>query len=282
MHYLSRYFSVFLAMSLCMAVSVRAQEDSGESGFYEKGREGFYWYQDEPPPNLEEYFKQPEPDGFSYADLWRLNPEKFAQVLKERQLVAIQQPNEGSVLRYLEAQDVAKRKSMAFAGVMGLVSQTHPEFTARNLTNMIEPAKNAYYKHKEQEISNTLSAGSDEFALIVFEQVGCHYCEAQRPIIERFQVAHGWTVKYLDINEYKSMADKYSIEMTPSVMMISRSTNNAIQISSGVVSLAELQQRIIRAVQYLTGKNKPEQWFNESGLSDPLKFINQEGRGGLR
>ena len=117
-----------------------------------------------------------------------------------------------------------------------------------------------------------------QFALIVFEQQGCHYCEAQRPIIERFQVIHGWTVKYLDINEYRNMADKYSIEVTPSVLMVSKTSNKAIQISSGVVSLAELQRNITRAIKYLEGKNRPEQWFNEDGVPDPLKFVKQEGR----
>ena len=278
MGYLRQSISVLLLI-LCLSGTINAQDQTGESNFYERGREGFYWYQDEPSPVVEEYFQQPKLDGFSYTDLWRMNPEKFAQVLKDRKFLAIQVPTPGHALKYLEAQDVAKRKSMAFAGVLGLASQMHPEFSDRHTIGAIEPAKRAYYAVKDQEAAATLSAGADEFALIVFEQAGCQYCEAQRPIIERFQASHGWTVKYLDIDEYRSMAEKFGIEITPSVLMVSKSSNKAIPISSGVVSLAELQQNIIRAVKYLTGQNQPEQWFNETGVIDPLKLVNQN-RGG--
>lgn len=271
---LYRFFSVVCLITLTLAPCF-AQEGAG---FYEKGRQGFYWYEKNLNVEDEEAFKQPQADAFTYNDLWSLNPERFKIVLKDRFNLAIQAPTEQNVYRYIEIQDVAKRKSMAFAGVMGMVSQQNPQFQGKGITTMTNAGRKAYYRLKNEQRDESLRDGADEFALIVFESSGCGYCEAQRTTLEAFEERNGWSVKYLDIYENKNLAEKYSIDMTPTIMMLSRSSKELIHISKGVVSMAELRSRIARAIRYISGETKAEQWFNGPGSLDPLKLINQ-GRG---
>jgi conjugal transfer pilus assembly protein TraF len=271
---LYRFFSVACLITLTL-VPCYAQEGAG---FYEKSRQGFYWYEKYLSPEDEEAFDQPDADAFTYNDLWMLNSEKFKIVLKDRFNLAIQAPTEENVYRYIEIQDVAKRKSMAFAGVMGMVSQQNPQFQGKGITTMTNEGRKAYYRLKNEHRDEVLRNGRDEFALIVFESPGCGYCEAQRPIVEAFQERNGWSVKYLDIYENENLAEKYSIDMTPTIMMLTRSSKELIHISKGVVSMAELRSRISRAIRYISGETKAEQWFNGPGSLDPLKLIHQ-GRG---
>jgi conjugal transfer pilus assembly protein TraF len=273
-----RYFVLFCSLVSFTTFIVGAVFAGDSGGFYSGRKGGFYWYMDDAPAEEEEYFEMPEPDSFTYADLWRMHPNKMAEVLENRKLIAIQSPTEENALRYIEAQDVAKRKSMAFAGAMGAASQMNPRFSNFNTTTMIAPAKRAYYQSKDAEIEGVLESAAGDFALIVFEAVGCHYCEAQRPILERFRVSHGWTVRYVDIDEHRPMAERYGIDMTPSVLMLAREPNTAVPISTGVVSMADLRKRLMRAIRYVRGETEPAQWFNEEGVTDPLKFV-KKGRG---
>lgn len=270
-----RFFSLaclfIIAFAPCCA--------QGDAGFYEKSRQGFYWYEQTLSDEDEEVFKQPKADSFTYNDLWMLNPERFKIVLKDRFDLAIQTPTEENVYRYIEIQDVAKRKSMAFAGVMGMVTQLNPQFRDNNITTMPNAGRKTYYQIKNKQRDELLTNSTDEFALIVFESPGCGYCEAQRPIIEAFQANNGWNVKYLDIYENRKLVERYGIDITPTIMLLSRSSQKLIPISKGVVTLAELEGRIDRTVRYLSGETVPEQWFNGPGSFDPLKFLKQ-GRGG--
>ncbi len=272
---LYHYFSIILLLILSFA-PCQAQE---ADGFYEKGREGFYWYEKKLSIEEEKAFEQPPTDPYTYSELWLIHPEKLQHILKNRMNLAIQAPTEENVYRYIQIQDVAKRKSMAFAGVMGMVSQTHPEFSGNNLTGMTLAGKQTYLRNKGKHRKELLSTGSQDYALIVFESDGCGYCDAQRPIIEAFQDNHGWAVKYVDIYEHANLADKYSIDMTPAIMMLCKASQKIIHISKGVVSLAELQNRIAQAIRYISGESEPERWFSGHGVMDPLKFVDRRTGG---
>ena len=98
-------------------------------------RWGFFWYDDrikKEEINKEEQKKRKEtypplkPDNLTYADLWDIHPDQFKKIIATRLKLAVQQPTESNVLRYIEAQDVAKRKSLAFTASMQFVAQKNP------------------------------------------------------------------------------------------------------------------------------------------------------------
>jgi conjugal transfer pilus assembly protein TraF len=274
-----RFCVLLFSLTAFISFGVGAASAEDDGGFYKGRKGGFYWYEDDPPAETEAFFEMPQPDLFAYAELWRMNPERMAEVLENRKLIAIHTPTEENARRYIEAQDVAKRKSMAFAGAIGAAAQLNPRFSNTNTASMVAPARHAYYQAKSEEIENILNFAAQDFALIVFESPGCHYCEAQRPILERFRITYGWTVRYVDIDEHRPMAEQYGIDITPSVLMLAREQNTAVPISSGVVSMADLRKRLMRAIRYMRGETEPAQWFNEEGVTDPLKYVGK-GRAG--
>ena len=288
MRYFYLYFSC-LSIVLTSIVSMGAalNNQTIEKPAYTKPQKtGFYWYDDqavEPPKEIKnENIETPaqitpiEPEiktPLTYNQLWVMHPDNFAKELDSRQKLAIQFPNVENVYSYLEVQDVAKRKSVAFAGVMGYVSQLNPQFSGEDSYPLNVPGQNIYRSEKKSEEDDYLNNVKDEFALLVFNSEGCKYCEAQEPILDMFYASHGWNLKKIDINKYSELATKYSITQTPSIILISRYTGKGIPLTSGIITLPELKERIFRSVRMLKGEIEPEQWYNNKRSSDPLKFI---------
>lgn len=251
-------------------------------------KRGFYWYEkEEPEKEPEPEPEKPEPieaapkplerkqDGKTYDEMWVMEADAFAALLENRQKLAIQFPTEENVYLYLQAQDVAKRKSGAFSGVMGMVAQLHPEFSNENVYPTNVPGQNVYVKSKKINDDEFLNTYKHEYALLVFTSEGCEYCKAQKPIMDLFYSMYGWDIRYLDRNQYRNIADKYSVTMTPSILAIAKNVKDAMPISSGIITLPELKRRLIRTIRVLSGENTPEQWYRNERSTDPLKFVSE-------
>lgn len=283
-------YSSFLILLFFSAVATGAVLDNTKSDqhFYDNSqKKGFYWYDDKvrdiPIEKTEEEITTPPPPeaekeqdtivNYNYEQLWALHPDIFAKELDRRMKLAIQFPTIENVYDYLEVQDVAKRKSVAFAGAMGYVSQLSPQFSGENNYPINVPGQKVLRNEMMSDDQEFLKSVKEDFALLVFMSEGCPYCDAQEPILDMFYASHGWNIKKLNIKEYPDIAEKYSITLTPSIIVVSRETQKAIPLTSGIVTLPELRDRLIRSVRMLNGEIVPEQWYTNKRSTDPLKFI---------
>ena len=241
---------------------------------------GFFWYDDPKkiktsirPPVEKKTQKYPplKPDKYSYEELWRLHPDHFKAVIDTRLKLAVQYPqNEDHILKFIEAQDVAKRKSLAFTGSMAFVSQKYPQYD-EDAAPQSTVGKNTRREMLQEKKHEILTEAKDDFGLIVFMTSDCAYCDAQNPIVEEFEFTYGWLVERFDISKYIQLAHKYDISTTPAILIVSKKDGAALSISRGVVTLSELKNRVINAILYLTGKRHPENFIHTLS-SDPLKF----------
>ena len=239
----------FLFFFLPAAVSAGIETDTAKVSLInidDSRPRGFYWYDDEtllkPVEKVEEEpesIQIPEPqkqaetiEKLTYNQLWVMDPDLFAKELDRRQKFAIQFPTVENVYSYLEVQDVAKRKSVAFAGVMGYVSQLNPQFAGENHYPINVPGQNVYRSEGKNEDDEFLGSAKNDFALLEFVSDGCAYCKAQEPILNMFIASHGWNIKTIDIAEYPDLVNQYSITMTPSILVISKETQKAIPLTS--------------------------------------------------
>jgi conjugal transfer pilus assembly protein TraF len=243
---LYRYFSIAVLIGLWI-VPCLAQEDN----FYGRRKEGWYWYKDginkEAARDDETAVSNKrQPDHFTYQQLWDMDPDKLKVVLMDRQKLAMQQPTEQNVLSYLIAHEVIKGKSVAFSKVATRLS------AQRMGLAKVAAKTGPVSKVNHDKADGILSENAGDFALLVFERSGCHYCEAQQPIVEQFSQAFGWTVKHLDIERYSQMASEYRIDITPSIIMLGRSAQRAVEISKGLVSFDELKELVLEGITLLT------------------------------
>ena len=284
----SLFFIFFSLISVCagqttdtasdvIRIQAHKPEDNQDQAYYDKRKKGWYWYEIEPKEEEAKTERRKTATSYSYEELWNMYPDDFQALLKQTMKVAVQYPTEKNVLTYLGMQDIARRKSMAFASVVGYVGQIHSGLSNADVHPVIRPGRTALAEIKQDEVTKTITELSGEFALIMFIQKGCKFCDVQKSILKFFTARYGWKIRYINMDIYPDIASRFGIEQTPSLVLISKESQDYIPVSVGVVSLRDLDNRIYRSIRFFSGKIKPEQWylydFEKNKGSDPLKFI---------
>lgn len=235
-----------------------------EPGFYEDAKRGYYWYE----VYLEEEETEesdllpdthPAPDTKPFDDLWTMHPDDFQAYVDQVQKYAIQYPTEENVARYFYVNMVSAKKSKAFASVASLVAQTHPKLTTDQTYPLTSPGRRAMSKIQHTEKDSLLLKAKDDYALILFVQARCDFCDSQKGIMRFFVNKYDWPVRYLDIHDHSDFAAEVGVEMTPTLILIKKGEKDIIPIASGVLSLNDMTQRIYRSVRLLEGDIMPEQ-----------------------
>ena len=283
---------VFAAMELPESINTiqnvidslnRSSEEPGnnERSFYGNNKQGWWWYQQEPEedPKTPEKKRLPEMKDFSYQQLWNMYPDDFHELLNTFMKKAVQKPDEKTVMDYLMMQDIARRKSLAFAAVMSYVNQKNQELGTQSVYPFTAPGQSAMVSMRVRAQEQTLAGAREQFALIMFTRKGCDFCVAQASILEFFVNKYGWPVRAVDMDDNPNMAAKFNITMAPTLIMVDKDSKQSIPISVGVMSMSDLVLKIYRSVRFMRGEITPQQWFMhdfERGKSnDPLKFTSQ-------
>ncbi|NVM20254.1 MAG: conjugal transfer protein TraF [Desulfobacterales bacterium] len=248
---------------------------------YDERKKGWYWYETEPELEEEEKTEADKPEltvsDRSYEELWNMYPDDFQDLLDRTTKIAVQSPSEKNVLQYLVMQDIARRKSVAFANVVGYVGQKYPRFSNADVHPVIPPGRTALAELKHGEVKQTIEESSNEFALIMFTQRDCKFCDIQKSILKFFTASYDWAVRLIDIDRHPNLSSRFGIEQTPSIILVHKNSQDYMPISVGVISLRDLNARIYRSIKFLRGEVTPEQWFiyefEKNAGSDPLKFI---------
>jgi conjugal transfer pilus assembly protein TraF len=241
--------------------------------FWEDRQRGYFWYEDpvqKEVPVIEEESpavimvprKDGAPDTYSYEELFDLYPDQFQIMIDARLKTAVHHPTEQNVLKFLEAVDVAKNKSRTLANVAGYVAMQNPRLNGEYRYPYSQPGRGAYLKQRSAEIKTTLERYRDRYAIIAFNQQGCDYCISQEEILARFEILNRWKVRRIDINENPALTARFQVNITPTLLLVSRDTQGTQIISSGVIALDQLNKRIYRLVRFMEGINDPEQFYN--------------------
>jgi conjugal transfer pilus assembly protein TraF len=256
--------------------------DQPSVSFYKEKKQGWYWYQKDPEnnkPKKQPGRRLPRLADYTTADLWNMYPDDFQELLNTFMKKAVQNPDEKNVMDYLIMQDIARRKSLAFASVMSYMDQKNQELGTQSVYPVTAPGQSALVSIRVREQEETIISGREQFALIMFTRQGCEFCESQKSILEFFINKYGWPVRTLDMDEYPDMATRFDVTMTPSIIIVDKNSGKSMPISVGVISMSDLALKLYRSIRYMRGEIEPQQWFMhdfEKGKSnDPLKYTSQ-------
>ena len=119
----------------------------------------------------------------------------------------------------------------------------------------------------------------------MFESPGCSYCEVQKQGSGQFSVSF-WLERppFGCPTNTDRWPNQFGIEIAPSILILSKDKQEAMPISTGIINISQLKDRIKRAVLYMSGEKQPEEWFDDQGMFDPLKFVDKkpQGRGKMK
>ncbi len=272
---------------------------SPEPAFYETAKEGWFWYHDPPPEAPEESgshnnstitreagpkvfeTKNPSMDKYNINDIWNLHPDEFQGLLNGVQKKAVQTPNEKNILEYLIMQDVARRKALAYANATKFVTQKYSDkFNINQVYPTTTPGISARVQEQQKEISSTILAARENHALLFFVAQGCGFCDKQAAILTYFVEKYGWQIKPIDIGRHTTLAARFNITTTPTLVLIKDGTEQSMPISVGVVALSELERKLYQAIRYLGGETNIDTFqmydYQKGGALDPGSILETE------
>ncbi len=265
------FFCICTLIALLCGVSFA--EDVDSSAYTNSQKEGWWWGKYvEPEEKKDEEQKKDEvqkatqpvsPSAQSWptmAELKNLPPKEIGKLLDRARDLAVQYPNEENVTRYYDIQDVARRKSMAFMNTSMYVWQKHPELNSQTDYPLTLPGRNAMTRDTVEEVQSEIQAAQNDFALIYFYADGCPYCVAQDDILNFFIRQYGWPIQKVAITANPKLAAMLGVDKTPSLVLIKNGSQDFIPVSSGVVAMSELEDKVYKGIRLMTGKITPEEF----------------------
>jgi conjugal transfer pilus assembly protein TraF len=270
-----------------------------EPAFYETAKEGWFWYQDPPSEVPEESdslknstitreagpkvfeIKNPSMDKYTINDIWNLHPDEFQGLLNGVQKKAVQTPNEKNILEYLIMQDVARRKALAYANATKFVTQKYSDkFNINQVYPTTTPGISARVQEQQKEISTAIMAAREDHALLFFVGQGCGFCDKQAAILAYFVEKYGWQIKPIDIGQHSTLAARFNVTTSPTLVLIKNGTEQSMPVSVGVVAQSELERKLYQAIRYLGGETNIDTFqtyhYQKGGALDPGAILETE------
>ena len=248
-----------------------------ESDYYRDMKKGWWWYQDPPkeepkkedPKQEKKSRRLPSMKDYTREQLWRMHPDDFQELLMDFQKKAVMELTEESVNEYLVMQDIASKRSLAYANVAAYVQQKNPELGVPEYS-VAAPGMAATTRMRNDEIEGRIRAAKDDYALLYFYSPGCEFCKAQDGILRFFQDKYGWEIRAYELNS--ALASRLNITIAPSTVLIYRNSRDYIPVSAGVMSLSDIELRLYRGMRLLAGENSPQNFslyeFQKGGSFD--------------
>ncbi len=283
-----------------MATKALAEEVPAPTpAFYETTKEGWFWYHDLLPKIPEELntpekstitreagpkvfeTKNPSMDKYTINDIWNLHPDEFQGLLNGVQKKAVQSPTEKNILEYLTMQDVARRKALAYANATKFVTQKYSDkFNINQVYPTTAPGVSAKVQEQQKEISSTILVARENHALLFFVGQGCGFCDKQAAILAYFVEKYGWQIKPIDIGQHTTLAARFNVTTTPTLILIKNGTEQSMPVSIGVVAQSELERKLYQAIRYLGGETNIETFqtydYQKGGALDPGAILENE------
>lgn len=241
-----------LILSLTFSVSAEQSIKKEKKEFYYDRERGWYSYEKEAvkedkkeEPKESKQFQKPVVD---WDAVWTMHPKEFSKLFDDLRAYALMYPTEENVVEYYKMNSIYLDRAKMFQEASTMVAQTHPELSRENKFPASAVGQTEYRNQRKEEIDRTLKQNADRYALIYFYSPTCGYCEKQSPILQYFVEDTGWSIKSVDITKEQNAALRFNIESTPSLVMIKKNSKDWVRISSGILPLADIKERVAKSL----------------------------------
>ena len=155
------------------------KDEAKPEDYYSDSKKGYWWYEDPLKEEKKEKKQEkreteksaifiPSLKDFSYDKLINMHPDEFKPLMAAFLKKAVQTPSEDNVREYYIIQDIARRKSLAFANVASYTVQKYQELNVEKDNPIASPGRNALTRMINTEVKNTIERSVNDFALLYF------------------------------------------------------------------------------------------------------------------
>jgi conjugal transfer pilus assembly protein TraF len=187
--------------------------------------------------------------------------EQLRQRVEDLRGIAVMRPTEENVRRYmvLEAQVVAQ--ASAFAEVAQRLAWTTPELDPTLQGRPVNArALEVFDVQQLGDRSRTVADLGRDHVLLFFFRSDCPFCHAIAPMLEAFQARHGIRVEAVSVDggpipgftnprRDNGVAGALRVAQVPAIYLAQPFTGRIVTLGFGVLSEAQLLERIAAAAQ---------------------------------
>lgn len=238
-------------------------------------KNGYWWGEKPPIEKTEEEKIEPPPPLPPFEEMMKWHPKKMKKMEEVYRDHAVYTRDPEHVKNYWTVVDVARRQARGFTAVTGYVMMNNPEMNAKTQNPITNAGRTAKRQIHDNEIQKRLLDSRKDFALVMFSQPNCPYCETQRSTLKYFTGKYYWPVKEIDITKRPDLAAKYNVNITPVTILIAKNKEDWMPISVGADSVPNVADNTYRAIRLMNDEIDPEMFYTpeymEGGFFDPNK-----------
>lgn len=221
---------------------------------------GFNWYPpDSPPPSTQSAPQVPDKTSVPVSIYEMRTGDDVGKELKRLRDVAIFNPTENNIYAYFKAQLWMFNNASRFADATKRVMWRHPDIDLSVTRTNVSGA--LIGERQRKEVANTLLIKqlAQNYGLVFFFRSDCPYCHDQADVLTLYRQTYGMDILpiTMDGRPIPQFADSRpdngismllsngrGIPTVPALFLVQKRSNAAVHIGYGILSMAELVDRI--------------------------------------
>lgn len=256
------------------SVSAPSAEPAPTTDFFERGKEGWFWYEEPPEPPPPPPSPKPSVGGgappatatLTWEDFKRLPPDampleripmRWLRAFGKAKLeYALDDPLPERVHEYIVVQRAIYARSERFTQSWQLVMYRHPELDVASTYPTSDVGTKAMRQQEEDETEQALRQLSQRAGLFFFFTSTCRFCQTQSRILKVFADTYGFSVlpisldgkglpEFPEANPDTGIARNLEVKMVPMLYLAIPDEHLLTPVGAGVLTLSDLKTRIL-------------------------------------
>ncbi len=220
---------------------------------------GWFWYEDplldEPPkPFVERPPEGKKQEPHKAREIVEL--ERLQKRLEDSRKIAIMNPTESNVLRYMELEAKVVRQASYFADVAQRLGWTHSQLDMTLEGRPVNAlAIQAYNQQEQLTQARTIADLAKDHVIFFFFRGDCPYCHTYAPILKAFADQNGMTVVPVSLDggglpefptprQDNGIARTLNVDQVPATFIAQPFAGTITPLGFGVLSTSQLSERI--------------------------------------
>lgn len=251
------------AAALAAAVALAASAQPGDAAppaaaraIGADPRTGWHFHLDPEPERPVKAARRPAPKEADTIEAMA----RFRQLqrdLEERRALAVIDPNEANVRRYMELEARAVGKASLFADIAQRIAWTNPELDPATQGRPVNAAAlEVFEQQRTRERGAVLGRVAREHVLMFFFRGDCGYCHAMAPALDAFRRRYGIRVMsvsadggalpgFPDARADNGVLRALKVHQFPALFLAQPFSGRIEPVGFGVLSEAQLAERIV-------------------------------------
>ena len=241
----------------------QSTQQAANGRWFGDAERGWFWYED-PPADVEKPTSvMPLVATMPSDPLAEL--EALQAAVERSKALAVLHPTAPNIRAWMELNAAVQRRATLFADVTQRVVWSTPSLDQSLVRPHSQEGLKAWTAARTESISRALREIAQTYGLFFVFSSDCPYCRQIAPFLQRFAQTYdfklipisldgGTLAEFPDARYEPTMKARLGVEVTPAIFLVDPSAGHVQPIAYGVISVSELETRIMRLFKMTPGQ----------------------------